>query len=140
MKTTKIVNLDRQQSQTDDTVAGSPIVYVDATIGGMSVLSGSACLIDTGAEHTLIHNRILHAARKFPQHVDKRTIADPILAGVKDLVFRANITIQGMDEVEVLVTGSDRPERHPMLIGRDLLKHYRLVYDPPAKEFTLSKR
>jgi predicted aspartyl protease len=97
------------------------------------------CLIDTGAEYTLISAGELQAWSGQLQALDKSKLSDPVLQTTKEPVYATTVEIHGLDPVDTMVICSPRTERHAMLIGRNLLKHYRLIYDPTKPEFFLGQ-
>jgi hypothetical protein len=69
--------------------------------------------------------------------VDKITMqtgGNPVVADR----YAGTVTIPGLgDTVGAIIVG--RPIRHKVIIGRDILRHYRMIYDPLKLEFSLEK-
>jgi predicted aspartyl protease len=90
-------------------------------------------LIDTGSNVTIIHPDV---ARNFTPvgTIPTQTAAGPIQVDQ----YAGTVTITGLGETVGAVI-SAQPTRHHAIIGRDVLRHYRMIYDPLKPEFFLEK-
>lgn len=139
LKTINVETLDGDLRPTSDSVKGSPMVTAFVTIDGEEVVAGLYALVDTGCDYSVISpSHIAHVRSKLTP-VDKSTISDSHLRNDPAAVFMAKVDIDGRnDPLEEYVV--EKPcGRHPMLIGRNLLRHYRFIYDPIQEEYALTK-
>ncbi len=112
---------------------------VFVTIDGVKVIDGLYALIDTGADYTIINSQRIAEFKPQLRPIDKTPIQDCILRQAKEHVFLATVEIEGLcDPVPIYVVEKDC-DRHPLLVGRNLLERYRLVYDPTKSEYSLTK-
>ena len=138
MPKTEIFFLDRNYQPTTDRVTGAPSVYATVTIGGMEVMSGQPAVIDTGADFCIINAAELLLFRDQVRSADKSKIEHPYLRGEQSDVYEGTITIHGLDE-PVQTYFTPRNLRPPILIGRHVLEHYNLTYNPLGGVFSLEK-
>ena len=125
---------DKHLQPTQDSFEGSPTVVVDVD-GGRQVLQNERALIDTGCNVTCINDVLIAGLGLVPVgSTDIKTVG---LQGRTD-VYRATLSIDGLND-PVAMEVVARNTRDPVLIGRDLLQRYCMVYDPPTGEFTLTK-
>lgn len=125
---------DQGFNEIKDYLAGRPTVYVTLAINGQVVLAGEPALVDTGSNRTMI----LPAAafqQKAKGVAQFQTATDEDLG----LSFDAVIEIDGLgDSIPVEVsTRTNLP--YMVLLGRDVLGHYRMICDPISGEFSLEK-
>ena len=140
MPETEIFFLDRNYQPTTDRVTGTPNVNATVLIDGMEVLSAQPAVIDTGAEFCVINaDELSQLLSVFPfKAADKSKIPYPQLSSAKEDVYEGTIAIHGMAEfVQTYFTVKDYRPR--ILIGRHVLEHYTMIYDPLGGVFSLAK-
>lgn len=138
--------IDHAGKITHDYVEGWPVVDVDIEVGfvapsdpkGMFVpkFHRIKALIDTGANNTVITDRFASGATPL-YSVPSQNVGVPQPSNV----YNALVEIIGLDTPIMLHVGSvpalSCPA--PMLLGRNLLSKYRMVYDTPRGDFYLEK-
>ena len=134
----EIFFLDRNDQPTTDRVTGTPCVYATVAIDGKEVMYGRPAVIDTGSDFCIINAGELSLFRNEVRPADKSKIEHPYLRGEKEDVYEGTITIHGLDE-PVQTYFIPKELRPPILIGRHVLEHYNMIYDPLGGVFSLEK-
>jgi hypothetical protein len=141
-----ITFLANDGTPTKDYVHGWPIVYVNIEVGFEPPSDPNKTLIpnfirvpaivDTGANNTLISDDL--AAGLTPLYTIPSVNTGIIRTG---RVFNALLEIIGLDEPLFMKIGCSSLQGSvaPVLLGRNLLQKYRMVYDTPGEEFYLEK-
>lgn len=100
-------------------------------------------LVDTGASHTAVHEDILIALGV--QHIDEMPTGSPH-GEAKSKIYPATVTFPGMNVKEMpmervigckLAWKTKDDKEIIMLLGRDLLQYFLMVYNGPASDVTL---
>jgi hypothetical protein len=140
--------VDEEGNPTADYVLGMPTVWLDIQVGFDSSAYGpkdpiapefQRCrgLIDTGANHVVIDTSLAIGLEPLRPAVDAKSTTFHL----KGDVFSALILIVGMPRPCMLeVVARPLKERDfplPLIIGRDLLSAYKLIYDTPRRDFRL---
>jgi hypothetical protein len=116
-----------------DHQGGSPIIRVSVSIELQPILADVLALIDTGSNVTLVQQDVV----KDFVSVGKTTIQTGAGAISADQ-YAGTVTILDLkDTVGAVITA--QPIKHKVIIGRDVLQHYRMIYDPLKPEFSLEK-
>lgn len=138
MPSTEIFFLDRDGQPTPDRVTGTPNVNATVTIDGVEVMSGQPAIVDTGTDFCVINADELSLFKSQVQPADKSKIEHPLLRGEQGDVYEGTITIHGLNEpVPTYFTAKNfRPK---ILIGRHVLEHYNMTYNPLGGVFSLVK-
>lgn len=137
--------VDDDGKPTDDYVDGTPVVAVNISVGltyestphqvaeATRLMKRVDALVDTGANTTMISKGL---AGNLPPlgEVPSNNQAAAGIGGV----YGAVVQIDGLDRSYPMEVGLAhlRPGL-AMLLGRDMLSRYRLVFDTPNKEFYL---
>jgi hypothetical protein len=143
---TPIFFVDRQGRETHDYVQGWPTVRVNIEVG--FVRPGKpddfivpkfrqvTALIDTGTNHTMIGEELAQGLPPL-REIPARNV------GIERTgkVYSALMQIIGLGDPFALELGCASLEGSfvPMLIGRDVISQYTLVYDTPKRLFYLEK-
>jgi hypothetical protein len=143
-----IRHVDPLLHPTDDIIVGWPVVDVLIDIGfSRAGLAPDAdvqpnfqkfiALIDTGAQATFIDTTIARGQSK------RRETSENFRNIRVGEVYDALMVIPGLDNPFVLEIGTTSivtaEKRIPIVIGRDVLKQYKLVYDPPNRDYRLER-
>jgi hypothetical protein len=124
---------DRNYNAIADYQGGSPMIRVSVTIDFQPILTDVLALIDTGSNVTIVQPDLVTSF----EPVGKTTIqtgAGPISADQ----YAGTVRILDLeDTVGAVITA--QPMRHKVIIGRDVLRNYRMIYDPLKPEFLLEK-
>lgn len=124
-----------------DSVKGRPCVSV--TImgpNGIELCRGQWALVDTGSDGTIVSEALL--------------LGQPSLTGQKIIVDTQHGPLECYSVSDMVLEIADLDDRVPItiktrksilpcidvVIGRDLLARYRMVYDPGSRECTLEAR
>lgn len=142
----KIRHVDPMLRPTDDVIIGWPVldVFIDIGFSRAGIAPEAEiqpdferfiAIIDTGSHATFIDQTI---ARGKPKRKEQSTNFGNARVGQ---VYDALMTIPGLDEPFTLEVGTASimtdQKRIPIIIGRDVLERYRLIYDPPHKDCRL---
>lgn len=94
-------------------------------------------IVDTGANNTLVSEEL--AAGLTPLYTIPSLNTGIVRTG---RVFNALLEIIGLDAPVFMKVGCSSLQGSvaPVLLGRNLLRKYRMVYDTPKEEFHLEKR
>jgi hypothetical protein len=126
--------LDATYEPSLDYVNARPTVYVDLSIDGQPIMNNERALVDTGASKTMFHPDFLFGQQaKGAASIDT---AEGRLFGSR--IFDAVLEIVGLDDPLKIEVGTRPGIPYAVLLGRDVLAHYTMVYDPPNRTFTLS--
>lgn len=134
MPKTEIFFLDREDQPTAaDRVTGTPNVNATVVINGIEVISGQPAIVDTGADFCVISADELGLIRDQVNPADKSRLPHPYLRGEQGDVYEGTVT----EPVQTYFTA--KRHRPRILIGRHVLEHYRMIYDPLGGVFSLEK-
>ena len=126
--------LDAGLNSTSDYVAGRPTVYVTLSINGNPITAGERALVDTGSNMTMI----LPAAA-FQQSAKRVAQIQTVTDSDEGLTFDAAIQIDGLPNMLSVEVGTRKDLPYMVLLGRDVLQHYRMICDPLTQQFSLEK-
>lgn len=116
-----------------DYQGGSPMIRVSVTIDFQPILTDVLALIDTGSNVTLVQRGILKNCT--PVGLAAIQTGAGQISGNQ---YAGTVTILDLKDTSgVLIT--EQPIRHKVIIGRDVLRYYRMIYDPLKPEFSLQK-
>lgn len=114
-----------------DYEGGSPMIKVSVTIEFQRVLENVLALIDTGSNVTLVQLGLIKNCTPIGI-TTVQTGGGPIRANQ----YAGTVTLPELNEtVGAVIT--EQPIRHKIIIGRDILRHFRMIYDPLKPEFSL---
>jgi predicted aspartyl protease len=129
-------------------VDGWPSVLVNLEVGFTPPANPNAtfapnfktyrALLDTGSSHTIIDHSLANGLTPL------RPISGLNMGVAQNGgAFNALLEIQGLNDLIQLEVGTQsiigRGMQNPVIIGRDVLARYRLVYDPPKGIVTLER-
>lgn len=138
--------VDNHGRPTSDFVQGWPTVTVDVDVGFVAPVDDTTILrpnfrrvramIDTGANHTIVDISLTIGL------VPKRTVPSNNVGRIGTTnVFDILVHVVGLPSPHLLEVAchdfSAKGLSIPMLIGRDLLSRFRMIYDTPRQIFTL---
>lgn len=134
---------DSAFAPTSDRIAGAPMVPIQLSVNGAVVIGGSAGatalgLIDTGANATYIDDRLLTSIGVASDRMERNHTGN----GPHDIHVNDNAVLQiiGLSlAVPVILYRLPNFGRAAVLIGRDVLDCFSLVYDPRGNSFTLEE-
>jgi hypothetical protein len=134
---------DRNGNPTTDYVQGNPMIWIEIAVdapipdeakGSYQVtFAKELALVDTGASHTMVCPDL--TVGKTP-----RGVATPLQTATgigTSPAFLSVVRIQPFDVPHFTLSGSSDLGGIRALIGRDILSHYRLVFDITGREFYL---
>lgn len=124
---------DRNYDVTTDYQGGSPMIRVAVAIDLQPILRDVLALIDTGSNVTIVHRSLLEGHSPVGQ-----TRTETGAGAINADQYVGTVTILDLnDTVGAVITG--QTIRHKVIIGRDVLRNYRMIYDPLKPEFSLEK-
>jgi hypothetical protein len=137
--------VDHDGKATGDFIEGLPVVAVNIYVGityqstpnevldTVKLMKRVDALIDTGSNTTMI-GRALAGSQAPLGNVPSQNQAEPGIGSV----YGALVQIEGLDRPYPIEVGlANLIPGLAMLLGRDMLSQYRLVFDTPNKEFYL---
>jgi predicted aspartyl protease len=123
---------DRNNNIITDFQAGSPKVKVTVSNEIEPVLTEVLALIDTGSNVTIVRQDFMQRFTPAGE-VSMQTGAGFVNA----TRHVGTVEIVGLGErIGAILVGG--PVRHEVILGRDVLQHFRMIYDPLKPEFLLS--
>ena len=107
------------------TPTSRPCLRVTIRMGSIDIANEEFAIVDTGSLQTFIPPELL------PENIRPPSIAP--------CDYPVSLLIKGMPRpVNVQAVSYRRLDKPPLLIGRDVLQHYRFVYDPVKPEYSLT--
>src|SRR5262245_32304667 len=124
MPTINIQMLGGDFEPTTDYIIGRPTVNANAWIDGNDAIVGQPALIDTGSNRSMVRSDVVVGLVSIGRDRIDATLGQ----GDTDL-FVATVQIAGFHERFEIVVGVSPNLPYHLLIGRDILSHYTMVYD-----------
>lgn len=127
---------DGSRAQTTDHHDGAPMTRIHLSVNGIQVVANGLGLIDTGANVTYVAEGLLTAQNISHDREEPNTTGNGShLIGVND---NALIHLVGLaPTIPVILRRLPSFSRADVLIGRDVLDCFKLVYDPLHGIFTI---
>ena len=127
---------DRNRVQTTDHFGGAPMTRIHLWVNDIQVVANGLGLIDTGANVTYAAEGLLAAKNiNHDREVSNTTGNGPHVIGVNN---SAAINLVGLaPNIPVILRRLPSFSRADVLIGRDVLDCFKLVYDPLHGIFTI---